>query len=359
MLSDISCKETLHCFRNHSMMIYFERKNNALINNFIAANFKQLIAFAGAKDIDFYYLPYLFQDKVYQAIVNYNLPYLKTEVENIEIQQLYNLLISRQSTEMFESGLLLWGDRGEYIETIPLKTGNDTQFFESFQNAVIHFADEIQRKNYSGVQNFEHQVNINDEVAFEPTNEYSRKSTENKEISKADENFEIDAFRLADEIRERIQQLKEFGSLSLITDLIEELNNASQKLSSICITSDYRIFLKDYGMREVEMTPLPKSVFILFLRYPEGILFKELIDYYDELLLIYRKISVYDDIERSNESIRALTDPLNGSINEKCSRIRAAFLEVITDKLAQNYYITGKRGEPKKIILDRRLVEFR
>jgi len=53
-----------------------------------------------------------------------------------------------------------------------------------------------------------------------------------------------------------------------------------------------------------------------------------------------------------------MTDPLNNSINEKCSRIRAAFLEVIADDLAQNYYVTGKRGEPKKIMLDRSLVEF-
>jgi len=53
-----------------------------------------------------------------------------------------------------------------------------------------------------------------------------------------------------------------------------------------------------------------------------------------------------------------MTDPLNNSINEKCSRIRAAFLEVITDDLAKNYYVTGYRGKPKKIVLDRNLVEF-
>ena len=111
-------------------------------------------------------------------------------------------------------------------------------------------------------------------------------------------------------------------------------------------------------MKEIVMSPLPKSLFILFLRHPEGVLFKQLSNYHDELLSIYRNITIRENIDQAIESIKAMTDPLNNSINEKCSRIRAAFLEVIVEDLAKNYYVTGKRGEPKKIILDRTLVEF-
>ena len=106
------------------------------------------------------------------------------------------------------------------------------------------------------------------------------------------------------------------------------------------------------------MPPLAKSLYILFLRHPEGILFKQLIDYHDELLSIYRNIFVHENIDRAKLSIRAMTDPMNNSVNEKCSHIRAAFLEVIADDIAQNYYVTGKRGEPKKVILDPSMVEF-
>ena len=170
--------------------------------------------------------------------------------------------------------------------------------------------------------------------------------------------FDDQATLLAEEIRQRIQMLKESGSVRLIAALMEEMQAVTNKLSRIFITNDYRIFLKDYQMQEVLMSPLPKSLFILFLRHPEGILFKELSNYHDELLSIYRNITIRENIDLAMESVRAMTDPLNNSINEKCSRIRAAFLEVITDDLAKNYYVTGARGEAKQIILDRALVEF-
>jgi len=355
MKSELSPGETLYCFQNQSLIIYFERKYNAELNHFFKSNFRQLVEISKSENIDFCYLPLLLQDEEYQSVVSYNHPYLKTKVKDIEIQRIYDFLISKQAGEMPENGLLLLSETIDDRRTITIMSGTDNYLIDLFRKAVAHFANEIQHNNYSGIKHFK----SDSDVASEPENEYNQYSADEPKISKADDHFESDAFILADEIRERIQKLKEYGSLSLISDIIEEINNATHKLSSICITSDYRIILNDYGMREVEMSPLPKSVFLLFLRYPEGILFKELIDYYDELLTIYRNITKYDDIERAQESIRALTDPLNGSINEKCSRIRTAFLEVITDKLARNYYITGRRGEPKKIKLDRKLVEFK
>jgi hypothetical protein len=44
------------------------------------------------------------------------------------------------------------------------------------------------------------------------------------------------------------------------------------------------------------------------------------------------------------------------SINEKCARIRSAFIREFDESLAKNYFVTGERGEPKKISLPRDLV---
>ena|GEM_PF-3897913 len=52
------------------------------------------------------------------------------------------------------------------------------------------------------------------------------------------------------------------------------------------------------------------------------------------------------------------TDPLNNSINEKCARIREAFLLKFHEGLAENYFVTGKRGEPKMIKLSRDLIKW-
>ena len=45
-------------------------------------------------------------------------------------------------------------------------------------------------------------------------------------------------------------------------------------------------------------------------------------------------------------------------INEKCSRIRAAFLPEVDSTLLEQYIISGKSGEVKKISLPRDLVSW-
>ena len=60
--------------------------------------------------------------------------------------------------------------------------------------------------------------------------------------------------------------------------------------------------------------------------------------------------------DRALQSIEDVTNPLLNSINEKCARIRGAFLGEFDDYMAKYYYIDGKRGEPKKIALPRDLV---
>jgi hypothetical protein len=122
------------------------------------------------------------------------------------------------------------------------------------------------------------------------------------------------------------------------------------------ISADYKIYLTDYQNKEVKMTPLPKALFFLFVNHPEGILFKQLADYRKELMEIYQTISLRENMDKVRQSIVDMTDPLNNSINEKCSMIRNAFLKVISDGIATNYYITGERGEVKRIKLDRELV---
>jgi hypothetical protein len=59
-----------------------------------------------------------------------------------------------------------------------------------------------------------------------------------------------------------------------------------------------------------------------------------------------------------NRHKNSVTNPLSNSINEKCARIREAFVGQFDEHFAKNYYIDGKRGEPKKISLPRELVKW-
>lgn len=353
-------------FAKSSLVLYVEKTYNAEINDFIKLNYKQIVDSFYAKNIDFCYLPYLLQNKDYQAVVDYNRPYLPSSVEQLEIQQIYDGLISKQQNEVQKSALLLYASFGFFDKLIAAPLDDESVTLDLFDNKLLGIVDFITRTrdnqpHFQIVSPREEASDEDDESLMYSLNETTvdyNSQPQFKRVSSADFAFQNEAFRLADEIRDRIKLLKEYDSLSLIGDVIEEIQNVTKKISPLFITNDYRIFLKEYGMKEVVMPPLPKSLFILFLRHPEGILFKHLADYHDELLSIYRNITVHENIDRAMESIRAMTDPLNNSINEKCSRIRAAFLEIIADDLAQNYYVTGKRGEPKLIIIDRSLVEF-
>ena len=106
------------------------------------------------------------------------------------------------------------------------------------------------------------------------------------------------------------------------------------------------------------MEPIVKAIYLLFLNHPEGIAFKYLPDYRKELADIYQKIKPYGLNERAIRSIEDATNPLLNSINEKCSRIRAAFLPMVDSTLLEQYIITGKSGEVKKITLPRDLVSW-
>ena len=128
------------------------------------------------------------------------------------------------------------------------------------------------------------------------------------------------------------------------------------KPSTLRVSKDYGIFLPDYHNMEIALPTLSKVVYFFFLRHFEGLRFKELVDYRGELLRIYCRISKREDLDKMEQSIDELVDSTRNSINEKCSRIRAAFVSRFSDDLVKNYYITGRSGEAKYIPLDRGLV---
>jgi uncharacterized protein (DUF1810 family) len=129
-------------------------------------------------------------------------------------------------------------------------------------------------------------------------------------------------------------------------------------LSKLTIKKDCSIMLSDYN-KEVKMEPIVKAVYLLYLNHPEGIAFKCLPDYRKELADIYQRIKPMGLSERAIRSIEDVTNPLLNSINEKCSRIRAAFLPVVDSTLLEQYIIVGKSGEVKKITLPRDLVVWK
>ena len=152
--------------------------------------------------------------------------------------------------------------------------------------------------------------------------------------------------------------------------LLEELRieAAKGKLSRLVITSDYRFILADY-QQEVELQPVHKAVYLLFLAHPEGIEFKRLGDYRKELTDYYMQTAKMMDKEKIIEGVDHLVNPLDNAINEKCSRIKKTFLEMM-DEYRASYYIISSHTQKhiagriwyerlKLITLPRELVEVK
>ena len=91
---------------------------------------------------------------------------------------------------------------------------------------------------------------------------------------------------LLDEVKEKMKILKDYGMTE--EEIISQLF-CTQPLPKLMISRNYRIFLGDERI-EVHLEPLVKSLYLLFLKHPEGIIFKDLPDYRKELALIYNKV---------------------------------------------------------------------
>lgn len=174
-------------------------------------------------------------------------------------------------------------------------------------------------------------------------------------IDPEEERSLIDTERILRELRENVQKLRLEG-VSLMA--IHEFIDKQEPLSRMVITEDYRIFLPDYNNMEIEMGALPKAVYFLFLRYPEGIIYKHMPDYYNELLGIYKQLRPNTDEARLNLTVTKVVNPLGNALNENIARIRKAFIDKFDEHLANNYIITGERGLQYFIPLDRELITW-
>lgn len=172
------------------------------------------------------------------------------------------------------------------------------------------------------------------------------KDTTNNEL------MTMDCSILIEEVREKVQRLKDYGMSE--TDIVSCLHT-NQPLPKLIISRSYRLFLGE-ERKEVHMEPILKAVYLLFLKHPEGIAFKYLPDYRQELAEIYNYVRPWGLTDRAIRSIEDVTNPLLNSINEKCARIRKTFTNLLGPSMADNYCVKGKRGEVKKISLPHDLV---
>jgi hypothetical protein len=130
------------------------------------------------------------------------------------------------------------------------------------------------------------------------------------------------------------------------------------RLSELHITKDFKqLVLIDY-QTELMLEPLMKTLYVFYLKHPEGVKRTELVDYTNELQLIYTQITSKSDLDKVNKSIESLVDNSGKSFDEKISKIKKYLIDLLGEKIADNYIVSKSESEVYKIKIDFEKIKF-
>jgi hypothetical protein len=109
---------------------------------------------------------------------------------------------------------------------------------------------------------------------------------------------------------------------------------------TLIVSSNYRLFVADSnGVEEINMPMMAKSLYLLLLRNPDGILFDESLKARKELIDAYYDITNCsldaDDLQR----VINLTEPPTGNIDAISESIRQCFVHFVGKKRAEPFLI--------------------
>ena len=159
---------------------------------------------------------------------------------------------------------------------------------------------------------------------------------------------------LGEEIRSKVEELKNKGLTPLaISQMIGPLESEPYGMT---IDENLRIWLDNPEHSEIVLSPIHKAVYLLFLKHPEGIRFKDIDRHRDELEGYYTRVTHRNDIDEIHATIGRLISPYNNSLNEKCARIKGILGSILPEDMVRWYSIEGEKGDKKTILLPRNIL---
>ena len=161
---------------------------------------------------------------------------------------------------------------------------------------------------------------------------------------------------IAEEIRQRVEILRQGGYIELLlhtlgADLVKQINDSRKTatpLMHLNISDNLRIFIPELDNREMKMPALARALYVFYLRHEEGVEFKFLSEFTEELFSLYRLASNRLDDSRLRATVDSLVNPTENKINECVSRIKTAFLSVMDEYAARNYCLQMRSKEFRK-----------
>lgn len=140
----------------------------------------------------------------------------------------------------------------------------------------------------------------------------------------------------------------------LCNDLLAESIHEKHEteISPIMFDENFNISLPLYPQIKITLEPLPKTLYILFLHHPEGIVLKDIYMYENELKNIYSHVSGRKNPSVIKRILRSLTDPTDNPLHKNLSIIRKSFTSKLNYNIARNYIPAHGRTKAHNIPLE-------
>lgn len=314
-------------------VIYVETEHSKEVTGYLKANLDEIKALFNTKYKSFIIASNNDLETNLKEVITYFYPRLNLDRHNLSVTNSSQYLLELFGVnDEVKRGLLSIDNETTFTDLSNIKIENLKAFLSQYVSSI--YVEEYDDLPLYGNNNYDENITLDDETK-----------------------------KRIDTIFEQFRSLKENGSflsvLPIIENYIKENNTTNiDDLSALCIDENYNIYLSDYNNLEIKLSHLTKSVYLLFLNHPEGILLQELPLYKNELLTHYKNVSNRLDFDKMNESITDLIDTKSNAIYVHLSRIKSAFSKILHHSIAQYYYIDGGKNKPKRIDLRSDLIIY-
>lgn len=143
--------------------------------------------------------------------------------------------------------------------------------------------------------------------------------------------------------------------------LFKERFSVTQQLSKIEVNLPKReLKFISIGGITVKLNPMEISVYQLFISLSpdQGIAFNYMVDYRDKIRELYKRHATTAEIALIESRVNAIVENSDDTLSQLISRINKKIKDIVGEGIARNYQIIGERAEPRKILLNRELVQF-
>ena len=202
---------------------------------------------------------------------------------------------------------------------------------------------ELLEKIDEAITNKQNYDNYTNEISFSPIGFEIHKNPSADDIEKHIDTLDESTKEHLQIILEKLEQLKASGQLFLVLPILDQILKKQaitdqKELSSVVVTTDYRILLPKYNI-EVQFSHLTKVIYILFCQNSYGINLNDLYLYKENIKNLYLEISNQNNYDKMMKTIDDLIDIDSKAIYPHLSRIKAKFYSLMYPEIAENYCI--------------------